>query len=107
MLVGVTEKFAPLALVPIGDPPLVVVYQRMVLFAEVAFKLEDVPLQTIAGVAVTEAGVVGKTFTVKLLELVPVPKGVITLIGPVVAPAGRVAVICVALFTVNIADCPL
>jgi hypothetical protein len=79
----------------------------MVLFAEVAFKLEDVPVQTIAGVAVTEVGVVGKTFTVKLLELVPVPNGVTTPIRPVVAPAGRVAVICVALFIVNKADCPL
>jgi hypothetical protein len=52
-------------------------------------------------------GSVGNAFTVKLLELVLVPESVVTLIGPVVAPAGRVAVICVALFTVNKAGCPL
>ena len=47
---------------------------------------------------------VGNELTVKLLELVAVPLGVITLIGPVVAPAGNVAVICVELFTVYVAD---
>ena len=33
------------------------------------------------------------TVTVKLVELVPVPFAVVTLIGPVVAPVGTVAVI--------------
>jgi len=38
---------------------------------------------------------------VKLAVLVAVPPGVVTLILPVVAPVGTVAVICVAEFTVN------
>jgi hypothetical protein len=58
-------------------------------------------------VIVPTSGAADMASTVKLLELVPVPKGVATLIGPVVAPAGRFAVICVALFTVNKAGCPL
>ena len=41
------------------------------------------------------------TLTVKLVEDVAVPPGVVTVIVPVVAPFGTVAVICVALFTVN------
>jgi hypothetical protein len=73
------------------------------------------PFKTTLPVDITHVGCVilpgtgaaGNAFTVKLPELVPVPEGVVTLIGPVVAPAGRVAVICVALFTVNKADCPL
>ena len=35
--------------------------------------------------------IVGGLITVKLLALVAVPPGVVTLMGPVVAPAGRVA----------------
>ena len=34
--------------------------------------------------------------TVKLVALVAVPEGVVTLIGPVVAPDGTLAVICVS-----------
>jgi hypothetical protein len=41
--------------------------------------------------------------TVKFAALVAVPPGVVTLILPVVAPVGTVAVICVAEFTVNVA----
>ena len=40
--------------------------------------------------------------TVKLVRLDPVPPGVVTLIGPVVAVAGTVTVIWVAEFTVNV-----
>ena len=44
----------------------------------------------------------------KLVALVPVPPEVVTEMGPVVAPAGTVAVIRVLLFTVNVvADTPL
>jgi hypothetical protein len=39
---------------------------------------------------------------VKLVALVPVPAPVVTLMGPVDAPVGTVAVICVALSTVNV-----
>jgi len=44
----------------------------------------------------------GGSVTVKLVRLVPVPAGVVTAIGPVVAPLGTVAVICVAAFTVKV-----
>ena len=44
--------------------------------------------------------IVGGLTTVKLLELVAVPPGVITLIGPVVAPEGTLAWITVAELTV-------
>lgn len=47
------------------------------------------------------------TFTMKLLEEVTVPAGVVTDMVPVVAPVGTVAVIWVALFTVKVADVPL
>ncbi len=43
----------------------------------------------------------------KLAVLVAVPPGVVTVIFPVVAVAGTVAVICVAEFTVNVAVTPL
>jgi hypothetical protein len=43
---------------------------------------------------------------VKLVELVAVPPAVVTLIAPVPAPEGTVAVICVAEFTVNVAVVP-
>jgi hypothetical protein len=42
--------------------------------------------------------------TVKFVELVAVPPGVVTRMGPVVAVAGTVAVICVSEFTVNAAE---
>jgi len=45
--------------------------------------------------------------TPKLVELVPVPDGVVTLIVPVVAPFGTVAVICKSELTVYAADVPL
>jgi hypothetical protein len=50
---------------------------------------------------------VGGTRTVKLVPLVPVPAAVVTLIGPVVAPAGTVAVIDDVEFTVWLALVPL
>jgi hypothetical protein len=58
----------------------------------------DVP--TAPNVGVNEVIVGGGT--VKLVRLDPVPPGAVTLIGPVVAVAGTVAVICVAEFTVNV-----
>ena len=61
----------------------------------------SVPLGT---VTVSErAGAV----TVKLAALVPVPPGVVTVMEPVVAPAGTVAVICVPESTVKSAATPL
>jgi hypothetical protein len=45
--------------------------------------------------------------TVKFVELVAVPSGLVTAIGPVVAPDGTVEVIFCALSIVNVADVPL
>jgi hypothetical protein len=45
--------------------------------------------------------------TVKFVELVAVPSGLITAIGPVVAPVGTVAVIFCGLSIVNVTDAPL
>ena len=47
------------------------------------------------------------TLTVKLLGLSAVPPGVVTLIGPVVAPAGAVACIVASEVTVKLAALPL
>jgi hypothetical protein len=46
--------------------------------------------------------IVGAGITVKLKLLVPVPKGLVTAIGPLVAPTGTVVVIVVSFTTVNI-----
>lgn len=45
--------------------------------------------------------------TVKLVELVPVPAGVMTAIFPVVAPGGTLAEICVLVSRVNFEVVPL
>ncbi len=45
--------------------------------------------------------------TVKLVALVAVPSAFVTEMGPVVAPAGTVAVRCCGLLIVNVADTPL
>ena len=52
-------------------------------------------------------GAGGPGMTVKFVALFAVPPGVVTVIGPVVAPAGEFAVICVVEFTVNAALVPL
>jgi len=52
-------------------------------------------------------GSAGNAFTVKSEELVAVPRSVVTVIGPVVAPEGNVAVISVGVFTVYDAEVPL
>ena len=57
---------------------------------------------------IVRSWVVAVPVTVKLVALVPVPVGVVTEIGPVVAPAGTVALMCVLLVTVNVvAETPL
>jgi hypothetical protein len=63
-----------------------------------------VPTGPLAGV---KDEIVGAGMTVKLEALVAVPPGVVTLMGPVVAPAGTVAVIWVAESTANEAEAPL
>ena len=49
----------------------------------------------------------GDDVTVKLIALVAVPSSVMTLMGPVLAPAGTVVVIVPELLTVNVAGVPL
>jgi hypothetical protein len=69
-----------------------------------------VPTGPIAGVndEIVGAGCGGGGFvTVKLDPLVAVPPEVVTVIKPLVAPDGTVAVICVSESTVNKADVPL
>ena len=51
--------------------------------------------------------IVGGLSTVKLLELLAEPPGVVTLMGPLEAPAGTVAWIAVAELTVKLALVPL
>ena len=65
---------------------------------------EDV---TPLGAVVTTAGAWGAAETVNEAVLVPVPAGVVTATGPVVAPVGTVAVIWVSEVTVNVAVVPL
>ena len=71
MLAGETEKFAPLALVPIAVPPEATVYHCIVFPADVALRLEEEPAQIVAGVAVTEVGAAGIELTVSI-GLVPI-----------------------------------
>ena len=54
-----------------------------------------------------EPVIVGVVLTVNVVELLAVPLGLITLIVPVVADEGRVAVICVELFITKDAETPL
>ena len=78
VLPGVTRKFAPLAVVPIGLPPEGTVYQLMLLPLEMAFRLEEPPLQIELGVAVTDVGGAGIGVTVTVTatraeEVQPLP----------------------------------
>jgi len=63
-----------------------------------------VPTGPLAGVKLVT---VGGLMTVKLAALLAVPAEVVTLIGPLVAPSGTVAVIVVAEATVKLALAPL
>jgi hypothetical protein len=59
-----------------------------------------VPVRPPPGLKELMVGELVAVVTVKLPELVAVPEGVVTLIGPLVAPLGTVTVICVAELTV-------
>src|SRR5580704_11369950 len=67
--------------------------------------LTDVPAAPEVGVNEVTTG--APAVTVNDAVLVPVPDGVVTAIGPVVAPVGTVAVIWVPELTVNVAATPL
>ena len=60
----------------------------------------DVPTGPVPGV---NEVIVGGGMMVKLVELVPVPDGVVTVMVPLPAPAGTLAVICVGELTVKFA----
>src|SRR5438128_4957094 len=64
------------------------------------------PTGPLAGLNELIVGAEGATVTVKLVALVAVPPGVVTLIGPVVAPLGTAAAICVAAWTATEAAAP-
>jgi len=66
-----------------------------------------VPTRVLAGLNELIVGAAVAAVTVKLVELVAVPPGVVTLIAPLVAPLGTVAVICVSELTVKEAAAPL
>ena len=69
-------------------------------------KVKPVPLKVTTVCTGPEVGVkvasVGAGITVKFPVLVAVPAAVVTLIGPLVAPVGTVAVICVSLSTAKL-----
>jgi hypothetical protein len=65
----------------------------------------DVPATPLAGEKLAMDGG-GPIVTVKLVALVAVPAGVVTLMGPLDAPEGTLAAICVAEMTVKRAPTP-
>ena len=133
-ILGITLKMAVLVAVPpavvtlivpvvapLGTVVLIEVAERTVKIAAVPLKLTAVapvklepdmvmivPTLPAVGEKVVILGAGVETTTVNTAELVAVPFGVVTLIAPVVAPAGTVAVICVSETTVKeVAAVPL
>jgi hypothetical protein len=87
----------------VADTPLNFTAEAPVKFVPVM--TTELPTSPLVGLRLDTVG--AAAVTVKLGPLA-VPPGVMTLTAPVVAPAGTVTVICVALFTVNaVADTPL
>jgi hypothetical protein len=96
-VIVVAEFTVKLALVPLNRTALAPV-------KFVPLMLTLVPTGPLPGVKLE---IVGGLMTVKLPVLLAVPPAVVTLIGPVAAPAGTVAVIAVAELTVKLALVPL
>src|SRR5438552_542155 len=96
-VIVVAEFTVKLALVPLNSTVLAPVKL-------VPLIVTLVPTGPLVGVKLV---MVGGLTTVKLLALLAVPPAVVTLIGPLVAPDGTVAVIAVAEFTVKLALVPL
>src|SRR5437764_398983 len=92
-VIAVAEPTVKLALVPLNSTALAPVKL-------VPLMVTLVPTGPLLGVKLV---IVGGLITVKLAALLAVPPGVVTLIGPLVAPAGTVAVIAVAELTVKLA----
>src|SRR5437667_3516634 len=95
---AVAELTAKLALVPLTRTAVAPVKAVPVI-------VTLVPTGPLAGVKLVIVGALA--VTVKLLLLVAVPPGVVTLSGPLVAPLGTVAAIEVEEFTVKLALAPL
>ena len=95
--------FVPLFTVKVADVPLNFTELAPVKFVPVMATL--VPVVPVVGVKLVIVGALA--VTVKALGEAALPPGVVTRIEPVVAPAGTLVVICVALFTVKVADVPL
>src|SRR6266513_1596783 len=92
-VIAVAEPTVKLALVPLNSTALAPVKL-------VPLIVTLVPTGPLPGVKLV---IVGGLMTVKLPALLAVPPGVVTLIGPLVAPAGTVVVIAVAELTVKLA----
>ena len=97
-VIAVAEFTVKLALVPLNPTAV-----APVKFVPLIVTL--VPTGPLLGAKLAIVGAF-ETVTVNALELVAVPPAVVTLSGPVVAPAGTVAVIAVAEFTVKLALVP-
>src|SRR5207302_1671092 len=95
--IAVSEVTVKVALTPLNDTDV-----APVKFVPLIVTL--VPTGPLVGVRLA---IVGGLTTVNELALVAVPPGVVTLSGPVVAPAGTVARIAVSEVTVNVALTPL
>jgi hypothetical protein len=115
---GVVTQIFPVV-APVGTVAVIFVAESTVKFAETPWNVTlvapvkfvpvivtDVPTGPEVGEKEVTIGL-AEAVTVKLWELVAVPSGVVTLIGPVVAPEGTVDVMVVFEFAVNVADTPL
>lgn len=114
---GVVTEIGPL-LAPIGTVAMIfmplnlklaVVTLKLTCVAPFRFAPEivtEMPTGPLAGEKPLMVGGALET-TVNVDALVPVPPGVVTEIGPLVAPEGTVAVICVSRLTVKVALVPL
>jgi len=114
---GVVTAIGPVV-APEGTVAVIWVEESTVKLAAVPLKVTDVaPVRFVPPITtvVPTGPLVGKklvtvgaaTVTEKLVAVVAVPPGVVTEIGPVVAPEGTVAVICVDESTVKLAAVPL
>ena len=127
---GATVKLLALAAVPVGvvtwigpvvalagTAAMIRVAVFIEMLAEVPLNVTDVAPARLVPLMVTltptaplvgeKLVIVGSKPTVKSVALVAVPESVVTLIGPVVAPNGTIAVICVSETALNVAEVPL
>src|ERR1035437_17512 len=99
----VTTPLVPVELLAVVEPVLLEVVAALPVPANdlPVDELPPLPLREEVGLGVGVPLLDGVGLTVKLAALVASPPGVVTLSGPLVAPEGTVAVICVSLFTVK------